>query len=96
MALTVNHSKTTSVTVLMIYVSISNVQVMSGQWFTILCPSYGYRFNIVGSVIAWHNVPGSPLPEPRRDVVHSCRNFDKIVEWAKANKVPAKESNVPS
>ena len=41
------------------------------------------------SVIVWRHIPGNPLPEPRQDVVHSCRNFDKIAEWARANRATA-------
>ncbi|KAK7687809.1 hypothetical protein QCA50_009028 [Cerrena zonata] len=39
------------------------------------------------SAIVWHNVPGKKSPQPSMDIVHSCRNFDKIADWAKKHRV---------
>jgi len=38
------------------------------------------------SVLVWRWNEHTKQAELRTDVVHACRNFDKIVEWAKMNK----------
>ncbi|KAK7696234.1 hypothetical protein QCA50_000887 [Cerrena zonata] len=35
------------------------------------------------SVIVWQWDDAAQVASPRMDTVHSCRNFDKVVEWAK-------------
>jgi hypothetical protein len=38
------------------------------------------------STIVWRWNPDVQMAMPRGDVVHTCRNFDSIYEWAVANK----------
>jgi len=37
------------------------------------------------SLVVWQWVESANRATPRMDVVHSCRNFDTIVDWAKAH-----------
>jgi len=37
------------------------------------------------SLIVWKWIESENQVMPRNDVVHSCRNFDKIAEWAKSH-----------
>lgn len=39
------------------------------------------------SPMVWQWWEPSAKIEPRNDIVHTCRNFDAIREWAKENKV---------
>ena len=46
------------------------------------------------SVLVWQWDDEAQVAVPRMDVVHSCRNFDKVVEWAKEHKSPHFDVNV--
>ncbi|KAK7691291.1 hypothetical protein QCA50_004685 [Cerrena zonata] len=39
------------------------------------------------SSIVWQWSDAQSTAVPRMDTVHSCKNFDKVVEWAKAHKI---------
>ena len=41
----------------------------------------------------WHRKTPGSIPTARMDVVHSCRNFDKVVEWAKGHRAGSTESS---
>lgn len=38
------------------------------------------------SLVVWQWVEADNRASIRMDTVHSCRNFDRVVEWAKAHR----------
>jgi len=38
------------------------------------------------SLVVWQWIESQETASPRMDVIHSCRNYDKIADWAKAHK----------
>lgn len=37
------------------------------------------------STIVWQWNPDTKMSQPRGDVTHTCRSFDSVYNWAKAN-----------
>ncbi|KAJ2977638.1 hypothetical protein NQ176_g4257 [Zarea fungicola] len=47
------------------------------------------------SVIVWQNTPETGGLEPRADVLHTCRNFDAVRQWAIDHKAKYVEGHLP-
>lgn len=39
------------------------------------------------SIIPWQFDPTKGYPAPRLEVVHTCRNFDAVRDWAKSREI---------